>query len=463
MQKKVIKMPTTLSPDTYPQLMNLINLTYRDKVETITAAQINDDNNIVAVALDGRKKLAVKITDNDIAIKLMGESAAFAKAAPKVLKKKTCKEENISCGFTCISGKKVCKIGMTIEQQRAYKELKSKVKIKNSGGELVAPAGKLATVPKPEEQPEPKPIKGVNNTIDEKYASDNPSDADVENWVRERIEARTNPTPENIAQRVADKIAGFVGQGNPLGSSFKSRSVDRDSFAKAMRASDDLAMKLYPNGPMHDLTGRVYPGYKGTIEEIEQNWRDTFSPNSSPYYLKEKDLAAVNKTIASPKASEKTKKAAIAKLARHNQAIDDSEKQMLRVPELAQRTFNRYQGTPEQRLQVHLDRFDQEIEGVRQDMAKEQNLLKTKKGAQKVAESIPTSRDEDGNKRTPKDHLKFVAENPSTAGDTRTKAQVKADYRRDAAKFHPDNQETGNAEKFRKIQQAYERKMQEFE
>jgi hypothetical protein len=49
----------------------------------------------------------------------------------KILKKKKCKDENISCGFTCISGKKTCRISMTMEQQRIAKELRAKARAAN--------------------------------------------------------------------------------------------------------------------------------------------------------------------------------------------------------------------------------------------------------------------------------------------------------------------------------------------
>jgi hypothetical protein len=62
-------MPATLQPDLYPQLITLINETYTDKVESIIAAQVDDDDGIDAIAMDGRKRLAAKIADNGIQIK----------------------------------------------------------------------------------------------------------------------------------------------------------------------------------------------------------------------------------------------------------------------------------------------------------------------------------------------------------------------------------------------------------
>lgn len=462
-------MPTSVPAKSYPLLMELINETYFDRVEQISAARVEDNDDIVCVAMDGRKKLAVKIEGEDINIKLMGGANAVTTArfaAPR--KKKTC-SKGISCGLGCISATKVCSKKTTPAQKAKKQQI-----VKDAGGALVAPGGKLSAMPKAGAPPEEKRRKGINNEIDEKYASSNPSKEDIDNWLNERIEARTNPTPENVAQRVAEEVsrdatAGHLeglGSPNAVGKKFMARVVDRESYAKTMVAADDLDMKLNPNGPMFEGFGVTYPGFSGTIEEIEENWRKSFSAKRNPGYLDDKKLAAVNKAIADPNATEKSKKAAMAKLVRHNKEVQWEQDQEPRIKGLAQQTYDRYQGTPAQRLQVHLDKFDRRVEGAKQDMAKDREKLKTPKGRREVADSIPTGLHEQGDdtrKRTPKEYLKFVADNPPAANDTRTKAQVKADYRRDAAKFHPDNRDTGNTEKFRKIQEAYERKIQEFD
>jgi phage gp29-like protein len=68
--------------------------------------------------------------DRGVLKKSGGRFAQFGKSVIKkpATKKKNCKPTSISCGFTCISGKKVCRITMTLEQQKAYKALKKELR-----------------------------------------------------------------------------------------------------------------------------------------------------------------------------------------------------------------------------------------------------------------------------------------------------------------------------------------------
>jgi hypothetical protein len=114
-------MPYPISASQHRDLINLINGTYLDRVEQITAAEVDDQDNIIAVALDGQKKLAVKVTDNDIAIRLMGgePAANFLKFAAPAKKPKKC-SKGISCGASCIAASKTCR-KKTTPTQKAQK------------------------------------------------------------------------------------------------------------------------------------------------------------------------------------------------------------------------------------------------------------------------------------------------------------------------------------------------------
>jgi phage gp29-like protein len=58
-------------PETsYPDLISLINQTYTDRVEQILSAGVDEAGNIICLAQDGSKQLAIEITDTDIKIKL---------------------------------------------------------------------------------------------------------------------------------------------------------------------------------------------------------------------------------------------------------------------------------------------------------------------------------------------------------------------------------------------------------
>jgi hypothetical protein len=120
-------MPATIPLSSYPMLMNLINQTYLDRVEQISAAQVDDASNIIAVALDGRKKLVCKVTDSDIEVRLMGGDKAANSlkfAAPQ--KKKNC-SKGISCGMTCIPASKTCKKPISPNQRAQKKKIVASV------------------------------------------------------------------------------------------------------------------------------------------------------------------------------------------------------------------------------------------------------------------------------------------------------------------------------------------------
>jgi hypothetical protein len=63
------------------------------------------------------------------------QDAEFARQPNKGTdgKKPKCKPTSHSCGFTCISGKKVCRITMTMEQQGAAKKLKAELRAAKKG------------------------------------------------------------------------------------------------------------------------------------------------------------------------------------------------------------------------------------------------------------------------------------------------------------------------------------------
>jgi ADP-ribosyltransferase exoenzyme len=123
-------MPYPISANQHRDLISLINGTYLDQVDRITAAQVDDKDNIIAVAMDGKKKLAVKITDDNIAIRLMGgEPAANAlKFAAPEKKPKNC-SKGISCGASCIAASKTCKKKTTPTQKAQKTKIVKEAKV----------------------------------------------------------------------------------------------------------------------------------------------------------------------------------------------------------------------------------------------------------------------------------------------------------------------------------------------
>jgi hypothetical protein len=69
-------MPAPIPPYKYPKLINIINGTYSDGIDEIVSARTEDDKTILCICRDGRKQLAVKITSDEIAIRLMNADGA---------------------------------------------------------------------------------------------------------------------------------------------------------------------------------------------------------------------------------------------------------------------------------------------------------------------------------------------------------------------------------------------------
>jgi hypothetical protein len=62
----------------YSALIDLINETYTDEVDRILSAGVDDRDNIICLAQDGDKRLAIEITDINIKIKLYNPTAKFS-------------------------------------------------------------------------------------------------------------------------------------------------------------------------------------------------------------------------------------------------------------------------------------------------------------------------------------------------------------------------------------------------
>ncbi len=71
-------MPTQIAPAQYPDLITLINGTYSDKIESIVTAQLQDDESIIAIGLDGQKQIAAQITEANIKIRLINPEVVKA-------------------------------------------------------------------------------------------------------------------------------------------------------------------------------------------------------------------------------------------------------------------------------------------------------------------------------------------------------------------------------------------------
>lgn len=67
--------------ESYPDLIQLINITYTDEVEQILSAGVDDNGTIICLAQDGSKQLAISIGDDDIQIRLFNPQAVAGETA----------------------------------------------------------------------------------------------------------------------------------------------------------------------------------------------------------------------------------------------------------------------------------------------------------------------------------------------------------------------------------------------
>ena len=71
-------MTTPISPALYPKLLLAIDEGWDEPVDRIASAQINNDGSIIAIAYSGDIALAVKIDDDSIEVKPIGDVAEFS-------------------------------------------------------------------------------------------------------------------------------------------------------------------------------------------------------------------------------------------------------------------------------------------------------------------------------------------------------------------------------------------------
>jgi hypothetical protein len=452
-------MPTPIPASSYPLLMDLINQTYLDRVERIDGAQVDDGDNIICAATDGRKALAVRVTDDGIDIKLRGAQARSPQFA--AAKKPSKCGKGISCGDGCISAAKVCR-KKTTPKQKAQKQ---KIVADAKGGALVPIGGKLSTTDKKssnsaegEKSAENAQTKTPNDLIDEKYASENPSNSDVANWTKERVNAHFEPTPENIAQRAvkeAKRTLGLeeTGREDLDYGKFSGKVKDRDSYAKASVAYEEWQKKKHPEALARSADPETW------IRSLKSEGK-----------LSDAELTKIQGQVAKGSA------AAAKKLAKHNAAVAAEPAQRIRAQELAARHQAAQSQSRSERLSHYKQKFDEIQASQKQKMEQAWEPIQAgKKSALKDAREealggvIPRR---DSLKRGVympisdgdiKEHLQGLAKKRDTdmfSGGT--KADVRKQYRDLAAKYHPDNKTTGDEKEFRRVTDAYNQKLEEF-
>jgi hypothetical protein len=426
--------------------MDLINQTYLDRVERIDGAQVADNGDIICAATDGRKALAVRVTDDGIDIKLRGAQARSPQfAAAPGQKKKQCKT-GISCGASCISATKTCSKKTTPRQKAQKQKIVADAKAEPSPGQL-------ATTKKPEPKEENKEPKGRSladdiDDIDNKFASPDPSDADVDNWVKERSTAAFKDD-EGLAinetnRRLREKFSN---------SAFAARAKDAKSYALAR----------YADG-QKDIKG-ARPGFFSIEERLREIESHPDYPNPGD---REKRLKALEKKVAKgfppPKAAELKefgllKDHALRKNEREEQARRDiDERKRIRdTPKEAQLDDHRKEYEAE--LQIHKDRQRQRLADI--DSLKDEAITDLEL---EVEDDLLGSLG--GNKNKNKALKEYLIQRHAQGGGyfkgvEKTKKGLQKHYRETALKLHPDK--GGDPAKFIALNNEYERLLKHHE
>ena len=117
--------------EVYPKLLELINETYDDGMESIQEATSDSDGSLRGIAIDEGKKFAFEYANDTLELRLLTESdsqtAGFAAG-----KKRNC-QKGISCGGSCISKTKTCKKKASGNQQEKAKEITALVHVPGKG------------------------------------------------------------------------------------------------------------------------------------------------------------------------------------------------------------------------------------------------------------------------------------------------------------------------------------------
>jgi hypothetical protein len=391
-------------------------------------------------------------------------------------KKPNCKASSIACGFSCISGKKVCRVTMTMEQQQAAKALKKELRVEREGedgpeSDGLGKGGELAALPKKtqgQKKADPTAKREPYADIHDKYAGDNPTDADAQNWLKDMIEARNNPTAANVAARTTEEMRRRLYNDAELGTpgvpegKFSSRVVDKKSYALARQAHEAHYKRTDPEGVARRTD--------------EDQWYKSRTTRGDG--LKISEIPNLEKKISTTK-SEAVKKTAMRQL----EALKEDQRREPEMRAMAQadaaKWRNIYNTPKKERLKQLEAEYDQQQIVTKAEMeAKYADIKKGRADAVKAAEAdaartikIPrrpgdkpgtyarlNSEDIKGGLRALSD---AKASDLFTINKSTTKAEIRKQYRSLAEQAHPDKP-GGSADKFRKLTDAYNKILEKF-
>ena len=400
-------------------------------------------------------------------------TASFAIQPPgseKKLKKKSCKK-GLSCNFTCIAANKTCRVGMTLEQQRAAAEIRKaaragKKEASKAATGALGEGGGLVAVPKPkqdaQDEPQPKAVKRSQvDEINEKFANADPTDKDAQDYIDARLKAFFEPTERGIDERTARSLAEDI-MNNQFGllpdsitEAMINRAIDRESLGSAVHAVEQWQKANQP-----DLVA---------MRTSSKHWLDSITARFDG--LKIEELPTYKKNLEDAKSATAKKK--WEKIVRSIESdIANMPEHQARAERLANKWKARYNATKDERIKEIGADFDQEKSKVEKQMKKD--WMAVGKGKDKDSYTVQalseiSSFDMDEMRvKSPdisevKAHLRTLHGEKiggSSLRDAVTKKELRKAYREQAAILHPDNKETGDAAAFRALTDQYSKKME---
>jgi hypothetical protein len=434
---------------------------YRDGIESVDSAALDKNGDLVGefsdrIGVRSIKKFSYKISDNGVEYSLLNshEAAKFSAYQSDVLlmfapmygkgsraKKKNC-TKSVSCGNGCIASGKTCRKGGTDLSDG------TKAKIKAAKAAAVG-GGAIAVIPKKNGEKKANSTTFGVDAIDAKYASDNPSDADVEAWYKEKIAEK--PSAAQAEQDIVNEIKPSIFGLDPKGKPFKDRVVDAESYAKAKYAVEQLEIKR-----------RIEFGLRQNDDE--SLWFDSLTERFG------ETNAVLEKKIAKAK-DEKTRiklqkklddykladEAAVGKAkelaAKHKDINSQTKKQ--RIANLSAE----FETLKAARLKTNEDLHERVIAGDRNAIKQKREQVFKRLPVEQRFEALQESdRPKIYGKEAVRKHLIAVSNNtlvPEFNLPAKfSQADVKKSYRSLAAKYHPDT--GGSADKFNRLSAVYE-------
>jgi phage gp29-like protein len=326
------------------------------------------------------------------------------------------------------------------------------------------PSGLVLVPRKPEKETqkeEPKVKKTILEQINDKYSSENPTDDDAKSWLADTIEARNNPTPENVESRTAQELSRQSRryESGTDTDKFSSKVVDRKSYALATYASEQWDKKKNP-----DLQ---------KARTNEDRWFNSLMARGDS--LKRSDIPNLEKKIATTK-SEAVKKTAIKQLTSLKEDIQREPEVREQARQKAAEWNSIYNSSKSDRIKQLEKNFDAESAKTKTSMeATYADIKAGKKSAMETATNDAANIG--GVDRQPskkpgvyrpvstediKDRLRELGSAKSeelfNVGKKTTKADIRQQYRALAGIHHPDK--GGSPEKFRSLNDAYNKIME---